>query len=601
MRSLLLFSLSFLSCLFIEGQCRFAFLTDLHVVPGNANEIALKQVVEEINTDRYDFVVVTGDLSNMGSDAELNAVKSILDQLKYPYYIIPGNHETNWSESAGMTFKRIWGADRFNFSFGNFCFLGYNTGPFMKMGDGLVKNEDLIWLQSQLIQAKRQGKTIISMAHYPLDASISNHQPLLSLLRQYEVPLTFCGHGHKLQMLNFDGVDGVMGRALMDRNQQVGYNQVTMRNDSVLVYEKKAGAEPMLAFSFPLHINVHSTPLLFPAKEESQFLKPLFSHQDSCSVMGGAAMAGNYILFANSCGVVKCHHARTGKLLWQYDTDESVYATPFTNGKLLFVGTIHRGLLAFDLHSGRLKWSLPCQTPVLAEGVTSGNDLYIGLGSDGFACVEASSGRVKWLNSSMTAFMQAKPVLTGDDVLFGAWDTNLYCLNRATGALRWKWNNGSAVQLLSPGNVVPAVAEGKVFLVAPDRHLSVLQISDGKQLMRTKQHQVRESMGMSHDGLTMMAKTMNDSVIFVNTQSLEISAIDCGFGYEHNPCPMVEADGIVYGGTRQGVLFAIDLKSRKYLFSQKLGCSSINNIVKAGKNQIMVSMMEGKVMVLKLH
>ena len=129
---------------FAGAQIRFAFLTDLHVVPNNPNEAVLKQVVAEINQDEYDFVVITGDLSNMGSDAELLCVKAILDELQHPYYIIPGNHETNWSESAGMTFNRLWGADRFNFTVGDYRFLGYSTGPYMKMGDGLVKNEDLI-------------------------------------------------------------------------------------------------------------------------------------------------------------------------------------------------------------------------------------------------------------------------------------------------------------------------------------------------------------------------------------------------------------------------------------------------------------------------
>jgi hypothetical protein len=44
------------------------------------------------------------------------------------------------------------GADRFNFTVGDYRFLGYSTGPYMKMGDGLVKNEDLIWIGQQLRQ-----------------------------------------------------------------------------------------------------------------------------------------------------------------------------------------------------------------------------------------------------------------------------------------------------------------------------------------------------------------------------------------------------------------------------------------------------------------
>ncbi len=601
MRFLLFVFLLFWIDVFAGAQIRFAFLTDLHVVPNNPNEAVLKQVVAEINQDEYDFVVITGDLSNMGSDAELLCVKAILDELQHPYYIIPGNHETNWSESAGMTFNRLWGADRFNFTVGDYRFLGYSTGPYMKMGDGLVKNEDLIWIGQQLRQAKEAGNTIINMAHYPLDGSLSNYQPLVAMLKDYEVPVSFCGHGHKLQQLDFDGIVGVMGRALMDKQHVIGYNQVTFRNDSAFVCEKPLGGASVPTLAFPLKPNYVPVPIQEKGKMVGVHLKPLFFHQDSCSVMGGAIMVGDRVVFANSCGVVKCHHAVSGDLLWQYNSGEAVYATPFTNGRLVFVGTIHRGLLALDVHTGALRWELPSQTPVLAEGVVAGDDLFIGLGSDGFVCVEAATGRVKWRNTDMTAFIQAAPVLTSDFVLFGVWDTHLYCLNRKDGSLQWKWNNGSPVRLLSPGNVVPAVANDKVFVVAPDRYLTVLGLHDGKQLMRTKQHQVRESMGMTLDGAHVVAKTMNDTVIIVDTRTHEISRVDCGFGYEHNPCPMVEIDGVVYGGTREGVLFAIDSKSRKFLFREKLGCSSINKIVPAGKGKVLVTLMEGKIYLLDTH
>ena len=130
----MLFFIFFVS-LQVGGQVRFAFLTDVHVVPSNPQEEALRQAVDEINADLFDFVVVTGDLTNMGSDVELVNVKSILDRLKHRYYVVPGTHETNWSESAGLMFDSLWGADRFVFDIDQYRFVGYNTGPYMKMGD----------------------------------------------------------------------------------------------------------------------------------------------------------------------------------------------------------------------------------------------------------------------------------------------------------------------------------------------------------------------------------------------------------------------------------------------------------------------------------
>ena len=43
------------------------------------------------------FVVLTGDITELGTDAEIKLAKDILSELKVPYYIIAGNHDTGWS------------------------------------------------------------------------------------------------------------------------------------------------------------------------------------------------------------------------------------------------------------------------------------------------------------------------------------------------------------------------------------------------------------------------------------------------------------------------------------------------------------------------
>jgi predicted MPP superfamily phosphohydrolase len=109
----------------------FVLLTDMHVNPGSASDTSLNQIVDEINRLNVDFIVVTGDLTNTGSDAELLAVKKALDKLTKPCYVLPGNHETNWAESAGLTINKLWGNDRFLFSRNGYLFVGLNTGPYI--------------------------------------------------------------------------------------------------------------------------------------------------------------------------------------------------------------------------------------------------------------------------------------------------------------------------------------------------------------------------------------------------------------------------------------------------------------------------------------
>ena len=77
-----LFSLClFLSTLFLSGQAgsfSFALITDTHIGSGSADE-DLRRTVEDINDiDSVVFVIVAGDVTEFGSDAELLLAKKIL-------------------------------------------------------------------------------------------------------------------------------------------------------------------------------------------------------------------------------------------------------------------------------------------------------------------------------------------------------------------------------------------------------------------------------------------------------------------------------------------------------------------------------------------
>ena len=88
---------------------KFAILSDIHVTPGNANETKLKAAVEEINSSDVDYVLITGDLTNEGSDEQLRNVKSIFDRITKPQYVIPGNHENHWESECLQNLQRLVG------------------------------------------------------------------------------------------------------------------------------------------------------------------------------------------------------------------------------------------------------------------------------------------------------------------------------------------------------------------------------------------------------------------------------------------------------------------------------------------------------------
>ena len=60
------------------------FFTDIHVTPGNAQDSLFRVAVAEANASDAELVIFGGDLTNTGSDEELEHVYGLMSQLDTP-------------------------------------------------------------------------------------------------------------------------------------------------------------------------------------------------------------------------------------------------------------------------------------------------------------------------------------------------------------------------------------------------------------------------------------------------------------------------------------------------------------------------------------
>lgn len=203
----------------------------------------MSRAVHDINgLSGVDFILISGDVTEMGKNSELELAKAILDSLKNPYHIIPGNHDTKWSESGFTKFSQLWGNNKFEFEYGDYRFIGIHQGPLMRMGDGHFTPEDLCWLDSLLTSIRNKNQPLIFVTHYPVDSSIDNWYELVDRAKQYNTQVVLVGHGHRNKVLNFEGIHGVMGRSSLRRKDIAGgYTLVEIQNDSMFFYERLTG------------------------------------------------------------------------------------------------------------------------------------------------------------------------------------------------------------------------------------------------------------------------------------------------------------------------------------------------------------------------
>ena len=197
-----------LSILFVQAKdFRFALFTDLHITHSTPAVEDLQRAVDQVNaTSGIDFVLVSGDITEEGDLASLQKAKSILDKLKVTYYITSGNHETKWSESGCTDFNKVFGSDRFRFEHNGYLFLGFNSGPVMRMADGHVAPQDISWLKQELTKAGAE-KPVILVSHYPLqDGDVDNWYEVTDAVRPFNIKVVLGGHYHSNRQLFYDGI-----------------------------------------------------------------------------------------------------------------------------------------------------------------------------------------------------------------------------------------------------------------------------------------------------------------------------------------------------------------------------------------------------------
>jgi len=607
-----LFSGLLILCSATFGQVhtfRFAWLSDTHVGSATGAE-DLEAAVQDINTlEDIAFVLLSGDITEMGSDAELAQARNILAGLNKPYHIIPGNHDTKWSESGCTTFPRLFGNDRFIRDYGGYRFIGLHQGPVMKMGDGHFAPEDLRWLDSELARLPDRGQPLIIVTHYPLDSGIDNWYALIERINRYNTQAVLVGHGHRNGAMDFEGVPGVMGRSTLRAGQTSGgYTIVEVGQKAMQFYERTPGVETKPAWHcLPLRRRDYSADATnyprpdFMVNNSHPGIKIRWEVHTDHTIASTPAVWKDYAVVGNGGGTVYGLSLKDGKTRWTFATGSKVYATPAAEDGRVVFGSTDSHIYCLEVRTGKLAWKAPAGAPVVGGAAIDRGTVYIGGSDRTFRAIDLRSGAVKWEFKGISGFIETKPLVYQGKVIFGAWDTYLYALNTKDGSLAWKWSNGRPGALYSPAACWPVGAKGKIFIVAPDRHMTAIDAATGTTVWRSNQFQVRETVGVSEDGSRVYARTMNDLVVALSTSAAApqtLWAADCAYGYDIDPSMPVEKDGVVFFGTKNGLVYALDGRSGAVRWKRRIGVTIVHTPVPLGSKRVLLTDLDGRVILL---
>jgi 3',5'-cyclic AMP phosphodiesterase CpdA len=202
-----------------------AQLTDTHIKPAGRlayrrvdTEACLRRAVAQVASlkPRPDVVLLTGDLVDAGRPEEYALLRSILEDLPKPYYLIPGNHDERRALAAAFRDHAYLPQD------GEFLHYAVDDHPVRLIGlDTIIPGEPggamcetrTAWLAAQLAKAPDRP-TILFMHHPPFKTGIehmdamrlADEDRLAAVVRRHpQVIRVLCGHVHRAIQAPFAG------------------------------------------------------------------------------------------------------------------------------------------------------------------------------------------------------------------------------------------------------------------------------------------------------------------------------------------------------------------------------------------------------------
>ena len=462
-------------------EFRFVHTSDPHVVdPTTGAEFG--QALAEIAAldPPADFVVVTGDLVNNGTSAQLVHAAAAIQSSAVPVFPAYGDHDADPDSLLVRTYETLIGPTYYSFDRGPYHFIIYNNVRSASY-DGSFKQQ--AWLANDIAHVPA-GIQIFVFTHFQPDrAEIDTYRGL-------GVDAVFSGHWHANRSQELEGVlslnSGTLRMAGIDRSSQ-GFRLVTLGGEDLATEVRTGGIPPRLAVVDPPAGAVPFGPVVIRAMGYATS-EPGLSARFTVNGAAGEVAAGDLDAaggwgFAgewNSLGLEPGTYAITVELFGlggvlatatREVTLEHRAAPPLQPGLAWpqFRGNASgTGAVSTDLAPPlTLAWSRHVGGPTgLASPVIADGRVFIAHGASGppasaaLVALDLITGEEQW-RVPTNAEVKGTPAVADGRVVVSTSNGNLLALDAGTGALLWRRTQGDSASRHDLSS--PSIAGGVVF------------------------------------------------------------------------------------------------------------------------------------------
>lgn len=178
----------------------FIAVNDTHYIDDRCGEW-LRTAVAKMKecSPKAELCLMSGDYTDHGTVAELEAAREVFDGLGVPTYGVIGNHDWRTNDDR-KPYEQVF-PNRINYRFDHrgWQFLALDTTEGQKANGTHIADDTLRWVDDQLPKLDAK-KPLILVSHFQLGPAIRNRprnaDALLERFKPHNLRAVFCGHFH---------------------------------------------------------------------------------------------------------------------------------------------------------------------------------------------------------------------------------------------------------------------------------------------------------------------------------------------------------------------------------------------------------------------
>ena len=256
--------------------------------------------------------------------------------------------------------------------------------------------------------------------------------------------------------------------------------------------------------------------------------------------------------------------------VWTFSTGAGVDSSPTIVGGIAYVGSDDGNVYAIDAANGTEAWQFPTGGKVRSSPTVVNDRLYVGSEDANVYALNTTDGSEVW-NTTTGDWVQSSPTVANGTVYVGNEAGNVYAFDAATGTEEWNFTTGGNVRSS------PTVLDGTLYVGSYDGSLYALDAENGTAVWTR-----------DLDDSIFASPTVVNGSVYIRSYSFSPSnatlyALDAAtgadeqldskaVGYGSDASPTV-ADGIVYDGRYNGLVYATDAENGTEVWQSDLGVS----------------------------